>query len=374
MKPFKMKSIKILVLLFCAQTTSHAVAYDNIIRPFQTIRGAAMGNVRYTTGLYEENLFSNPARTADNPTWRLDVFNTSFEVNSALISNLDAVTGGGDDIDAAADAAGDNHHLRVQTLFPAVYFPRIFSSKNSLAIGLFTSTQLDAGLRRNLALEPQTYVDAGLVVSLARRINERVNVGVNLRAMQRIASDGSFSTIDYIRTQSFDTFVDNAGEGTIIDFDAGVTHDIPWKPMGWQLQSAFAVNNILGGKPNKYAEIDLVDKAGLAAPKNPRTFNIGISGSKPFLIFSNFTGAFEITDIGNNPNGSMFRTFHFGAEGSLKDWIMLRAGINQGYLCAGIGFDLPVLDIELATYGEEMSLNVGGQEDRRYAMNIKIAI
>ncbi len=373
MKNFRLHYSVLLFGISFSFATSSALALENIVRPFQTIRSAAMGNVRYTTGLYEENFFSNPARTADNPTWRLDLFNTSFEVNSNVISNISELSSG-DKIAAAADAAGDNQHVRIQTLFPAVYFPRLFSSKTSFAFGVFTSTAADVSLRRNLNLDPTGYIDAGVAFSLARRFNDRFNAGITLRAMQRIATDGTFTTIDYIKGQSFDSFVDHAGEGTIIDFDAGMTHDIPWKPMGWQLQSAFTVNNVLGGKPNQYAKIDMVKKATLDAPKTPRTINFGVSGSKPFLIFSNFTGAFEITDIGNNPNGSLFRTVHAGAEASLADWILLRAGINQGYLCAGVGIDLPVLDIELATYGEEMSLNVGGKEDRRYALNIKISI
>ena len=374
----KMKSSNFKKLSYLAALTSlsfsDAFAYENIILPFQTLRGAAMGNVRYTTGLYEENFFSNPARTADNPTWRLDLMNVSLELNSNVISNISEFSGSGDKLAAAADATGDNQHMRIQTLFPAIYLPRIFSSKNSFAFGIFTSTQADVGLRRNFALNPTSYIDAGVAFSLARRFNERLNAGITLRAMQRIATDGTFTTVDYIKGQSFSSFVDHGGEGTIIDFDLGMTHDIPWKPRGWQLESAFAVNNVLGGKPNQYAKIDTVKKATLDAPKTPRTVNFGVSGSKPFLIFSNFTGAFEITDIGNNSNGSLFRTIHAGAEASLADWVMVRAGINQGYLCAGVGIDLPVLDIELATYGEEMSLNVGGNEDRRYALNIKLSI
>lgn len=353
---------------------SSSFALDNIVRPFQTVRSAGMGSVRYTTGFYEENFFANPARTADNPTWRLDIFNISVEANNHLINNLSEVTGGGDKVAAAANAAGENQHMRFQTMFPAVYFPRIFSSKYSMALGFFSSWQNDISLRRTLSLDPTSYMDAGLAMSLARRFNERLNVGLTLRAMQRIATDGNFTTVDYIKGQSFSNFVDHAGEGTIIDFDAGVTHDIPWEPRGWKLQSAFAINNVMGGQPNKPFKLDLVKKAGLDAPKNPRTVNLGVSGSKPLLIFSSFTGAFEITDIGNNPSGSMFRTFHAGAEAGLADWVFFRAGINQGYLCAGFGLDLPVFKLDLATYGEEMSLNVGGLEDRRYALKISFAI
>ena len=77
--------------------------------------------------------------------------------------------------------------------------------------------------------------------------------------------------------------------------------------------------------------------------------------------------------IGNNPNGSIFRLIHFGHELRLGVF-KFRLGLNQGYIAGGLGIDFKVLTIDAATYGEEMSLNAGGLEDRRMAIKIALQI
>jgi hypothetical protein len=69
----------------------------------------------------------------------------------------------------------------------------------------------------------------------------------------------------------------------------------------------------------------------------------------------------------------MFKTVHIGYE--LHYGVLApRVGINQGYLTAGLGVNLPVLQLDLSTYGEEASLNVGGVEDRRFALRLGLHI
>jgi hypothetical protein len=51
-----------------------------------------------------------------------------------------------------------------------------------------------------------------------------------------------------------------------------------------------------------------------------------------------------------------------------------RIGFNQGYLSGGLGILTRYVTLELATYGEEMRLNVGDQQDRRYAVRLAFQI
>ena len=83
--------------------------------------------------------------------------------------------------------------------------------------------------------------------------------------------------------------------------------------------------------------------------------------------------AFEITDVLNNRNGSIFKLFHLGGETHLK-LLAFRAGLNQGYWTAGLGIDLRFLTLDFASYGEELGLNAGSLEDRRYTMTIGLHI
>lgn len=355
--------------------SSQSFALDQIIRPYQSARSSGMGGLKYTTGIYDENFFANPARAADNPTWRIDILNTNLEINSGSIENVDKLSDGGNSVANAASTTGTNNHLRFQNVLPAIYIPRAFSSKHSVAIGLIQSMQADIDIRRNISVDPTAIMDIGPAATYARRFlkEEKLAVGITGHVAYRVSTKDTFSTIQYLKDGKFN-FKNYAGEGMHYDFDLGSTYDVPWKPAGFQFQGAFAINNILGGK-YKNLKADFVSgETGKVTPQ-PRTFNGGVSASREALFgLGKVTVAFEIQDVGNNANGSLFRTFHLGSELNLKDWVMVRAGINQGYLCAGVGFDLPVLKIDLATYGEEMSLNVGGLEDRRYAIRIGFAI
>ncbi len=357
-----------------ALTSANSHALDQIIRPYQSARSAGMGGVRYTTGLYDENFFGNPARAADNPKWRIDVFHIMVELNSGAIQNVSDLTKGGDKLKNVANTAGTNNHARVQTVFPAFYFPNFFSSKNAVSIGLISSTQVDLDLRKNFSVDPVTVVDAGPAITYARRlIPNRLTVGATARYTYRLATNNSYSTIDYISGRKFN-LENAAGEGSQIDFDLGATHKIAWKPKKWVLESGFAVNNVMGGKYDGNSP-DLVTKVRAKPIRQPRTFNLGVSGKKEnFIKGARSLVAFELTDIGNNKNGSLFRLIHMGGELTFWDWLFVRGGINQGYLTAGVGIDIPLLKIDFATYGEEMSLNPGGLEDRRYALRVSISI
>jgi len=349
--------------------------YGNIIRPYQTARESAMGGVRYTTGLYDENFFANPARMIDSPKWRVDIVNLNVELNNSAVSNVSKFTSSGDEIEKLSETAGTNNHVRLQTVIPAYYSHAFANGKYAAAVGLVMSTQGDIGLRRSMALEPNVFTDVGPAVSLARRFlkGDRLAVGITGHYTYRLATRNSFSTINYIKGEKFDK--DTAmGEGSRIDFDLGARQDLAWHPGKWSFQAAAAINNVLGTHYSANSP-DLVAGAQPAPTEQPRTYNAGLSATREHMLgFTKGTLAFEVQDIGNNSGGSLFRTLHLGGELAVKDWVYLRAGINQGYLACGVGFDLPVLKLDLSTYGEEMSLNAGGMEDRRYALRLGLAL
>src|SRR5262245_19629290 len=62
-----MKKTLLFSLLALFFITDRASAYAPIIREYQSTRSVGMGGLRYTTGIFEDNFFANPARSADNP-------------------------------------------------------------------------------------------------------------------------------------------------------------------------------------------------------------------------------------------------------------------------------------------------------------------
>jgi len=61
---------------------------------------------------------------------------------------------------------------------------------------------------------------------------------------------------------------------------------------------------------------------------------------------------------------SFWTSIHAGAEVSLFSMLKLRAGINQGYLTAGIGFHLLFVDLNVAYFGRELGSFAGSRENQ----------
>ena len=64
---------------------------------------------------------------------------------------------------------------------------------------------------------------------------------------------------------------------------------------------------------------------------------------------------------------------HAGVEVALP-LLRIRAGLNQGYYTAGVGLELGLLSVDVATYGVELGEYPGQHEDRRYVAQVKIEL
>ena len=360
------------IILF---SSTQAQALENIKRPYQSVRSAGMGNVRITTGLYDENFFANPARAAANPTWRVTLFDPMVETSPATISHASSIasSNGDDQIQKIAETAGDNIHARIQTTMPSFYSPNK-EGKYAWSLGLITSTQMDLDLRRSYSLDPVTIVDIGPAFTLARRFmaQQELVVGFTSHLAYRAATRQAYNLADFIKGTSLSPSK-SGDDGAMLDFDLGATYEFKhWTPADFHFHAGLAIDNLMGGK---YSNISLhALKAGTNPPAQPTAIGFGFAAQRDevdlwALKLRDFMAAIELTDIGNNKDGSIFRLLHMGGE---FRWKVLkpRVGINQGYFCMGLGIDLKLVNIDVATYGEEMSLNTGGLEDRRYALKI----
>lgn len=369
----------LLIVVFAGVATPFTYAMEQIIRPYQSIRSAGMGGVKITTGEYEENLYGNPARTAANPTWRVTLFDISAESSTTTITNVQALSKAkSTNLQPIANTVGNNLHARVETSFPGFYHPNP-DGKFAWALALQTSEQVDLIARRNYQVDPDTVIDVGPTFSLARRYlkDSSLVAGINARLAYRASTARDYSLSDVVRGASFSP-TKNGDNGTMFDFDIGATYDFNhWTPHDFHFHAGLAINNMLDGN---YSNIPFhpVKAIGTSPTQQPRSLGIGGSVTRESIAaghthFTNFIAAIEFYDIGNNPSGSMFRTVHIGGEIRWK-FVKPRLGLYQGYPTAGVGFDLKLLSIDVATYGEEMSLNAGGKEDRRFALHLALHI
>lgn len=363
-------SISLFVLTCLVQS---AWSLDQIIRPFQPIRSSGMGGVGLTTGLYEENFFGNPARMLANPENRLTLIDFLGEVGADAVSHVKDLTGDGDFYSKMSSTTGKNNHLRLQTSLPALYIaPK--EDRWGFAFGVLMSTQVDIDLRNNFQIDPTAITDIGPAVTLGRRFleDQSLGIGITAHATYRMATHRTFSLVELIKGKSIAPS-SIGGQGTHLDFDLGTTYVLPLDLSSVKFTTAFAINNILGGKYQNL-KFNPIPNIETAPPAQPRSYGFGISAAfSEFIGFTDTVFALEFRDFGNNPQGGFFRTVHAGAE---TRWGILipRVGLNQGYLAAGLGIDLKILTLDFATYTEEMALNPGILGDRRYAAKIALQI
>jgi len=369
-----MKSIPSKLIPLSLLLGSSALAYAPISQDFRSARTSGMGGVRYTTGEYEENFFANPARSADNEGFQIQLMKLSVETSSGTISSIGNLVKSNSGLSGFSGIVGKPQYARFQLIPFAIHFKNFINDKWSLGAGAFISAQTSPVLSQAGTIDPTTAIAAGPVFNLSRRLldEDRLVVGANFRTEVRATSKDSGLSIQQFLSGSNLSNAIQGGSGFGFDFDLGTTFKPHWKNFDFQYELSFAINNVLGGQYKNLGK-PIKSWPGDPTPAN-RTFNFGLTGSRTdFYGLDKITLALETTDIGNNENGSFYRTLHLGTEIIWKI-VSLRAGVNQGYAAAGFGLDLFILKLNFATYGEELGLNPGISQDRRYTLDLGFKI
>ncbi len=68
--------------------------------------------------------------------------------------------------------------------------------------------------------------------------------------------------------------------------------------------------------------------------------------------------------------GSFLSNIRIGLEGKPYDWLALRMGVRGGYISAGLTTTFRLLQLDYATYSEELGPRPGSLEDRRHTVSI----
>lgn len=361
--------------LFTALTTiflgSSALANHPIIRPFKSVRANGMGNVRYTTGLYEENFYANPARVTANKENQFQLPKFTIEVGADAIGSISDLTSG-DGLSGLAGHVGDPISASFQMIFPAWYSTEFLADFWAFGVGMMMNSQFVGTVGQTGLISPVSVLTAGPSFTLGRRLlpGHPLSVGINMHTHYRVSSGSAIGISDFLSGTGLGDTI-KGGSGLGIDFDAGSTYRAPWELLGFEYNFAFAINNLLGGTYKNLGG-QIGDLTNTPLPTK-RSFNLGASAKRQISFLDQLLLAIEFTDIGNNENGSLFKTLHLGSEARWKS-LAARLGVNQGYFTAGLGFDVGFFTMNLATYGEEIGLNAGVKQDRRYALDFGFQI
>ncbi len=360
-------------IVWMSFSCTSAFALDQIIRPYQSVRSAGMGGVRITTGLYDENFFNNPARVTANPKSKFTLLQlTPGEVTPPTINAASSIASGKDAITTVNSVAGQNLHDRIQLILPAFYRAASDDRKWAWAFGLITSLQTDADIRMSTQASFDGIVDIGPALTIGRKLlkNNALSIGLTGHLTYRLGTNPNYGLLDYIRGVPL-TLNSLGGEGAMVDFDLGSTYKLT-RLGEFEISIGGAIQNLLGGQ---YSNLHFTPlNIGSLPPAQPRSFGLGGSATRAkWGPFSETVFALEATDFLNNSNGSLFRLLHIGGETRWKA-IAFRAGLNQGYWTAGLGLDAHYFTLNLASYGEEMGLNAGVLQDRRYTLDFGLHI
>jgi hypothetical protein len=250
-----------------------------------------------------------------------------------------------------ADATREKYYHWKGQIFPSIV------GKN-FGLGLLGTYTLDAEMN-SAGTEMDTYYrnDYALVFGYNFRFFDgRIKLGFNGKIISRIEVNNS--TLDPTGALDLPTI---ASEGTGFSTDVGLILAAPWT----YIPTLSAVVRNVGG-----TRFDKKDGLRLQASSRPtelkQDMDVGIA---IFPINSNrvrstwtveYRGVLTVKDETDTA-----KRIHAGFELNMYDILFLRAGYNQRYWTAGLELSSEHIQIQVASYGEEIGTVDSTREDRR---------
>ncbi|MBI5755959.1 MAG: hypothetical protein HZA12_03455 [Nitrospirae bacterium] len=332
---------------------------------YKGIRSLGMGSAYTAVGKDAEALFYNPAALYEMG-FQLSLFDPAVEIDNGVTDLaqdvLDAM-----DLETEQERSdalfaiieknqGKPLHIRF-ALFPHV-------AVKNVAVGILGQGRGDIKLHSPLssagAVELHGGYEYGPVAGFSMGLPlTGLRAGAGAKYIARSWLNKNFTIAD-IASESFD-FDQEKIDKSDISFDIGFLYDIPFLSM-LKPQAGLSLLDI--------TDIDFEDGG-----KIPQRLNLGVSihPEVPYMAslilaldYQDVTGAYEQDD-------SFGKRLHLGAEaGFLKNHIILRAGLNQGYASLGVGIDVWAVKLTYANYKEEIGVYAGQDKDERQAIQLVI--
>ncbi len=324
---------------------------------YRGIRPLGMGGAFMTLSDDDNALFYNPAGLN-----RIDGFgavalaNPLVEASSNTLSLLQDVQ----DLKGESTAQitsflttniGKLQHVRV-AVFPSL-------TTHNFGIGVLGQGTADILIENPAfpSVATDVKLDVGGVIGFAHDfMDERLQVGVTGKFVQRKGQIRTFTVADIAATTT-DFFKDKTAEDWALDIGAQWNSHLFLSPT-----FAVVVQNI--------TDLDF-SAQGLGIL--PQQINIGAAINPKFWILET-TLAIEIDDVTKEvgTDSDLYKRTHLGAEVRFPKILTLRAGVNQGYLTAGLDLDFWLLKFGYANYAEELGTFSGQLVDRRHVAQITI--
>lgn len=186
-----------------------------------------------------------------------------------------------------------------------------------------------------------------------------LSIGVGVKVLNRSSIDEVYTAVDIADEDFEETLKDDQQDGNGASFDLGMLWD-------YEIEGVTRVS--LGVAGINISEMDFGD-----ARDQKSQYNAGVAFQQSFIGMT-LTEAFDYHDLTDNLVGddSTEKKLHMGAELQLPALLAIRGGLSQGYYTAGATLDFKWIRLDVATYGEELGVNAGQREDRRYVGQVSM--
>lgn len=323
----------------------------------ESVRSFGMGGVRIPGSTDAGNFLWNPAALAFNNGFRMTLFNMGGGLNGTQAAEYARELSSGADINGLTPFYGKPLWVGGGG-FAAAAVPY-------LGLGYYTRAHLDFILENPAFpnVDMTYFSDTGTMLGGALPIGDYFSMGLNLKRIQRTGGHQQIGTATLTSLSDPATLISSfQNAGSAIGFDLGVMlrrHDLPMNPtvgIGWQDVGSTAFTKTGGAEAPD-------------AIKDNMTASVSIDGD---ALLAGFAAGLEYRHIGNS-NEQIGKKLHVGAELSLP-LLDLRAGFYQGYTSYGLGLDLWLMQLDVASYTVEKGAYPGQTPDGRIQVGMSINI
>ncbi len=220
--------------------------------------------------------------------------------------------------------------------------------------------------------------DSGVFFGFGIPIGETgLAFGANIKGIFRAGGRKTYTVLEIAQGSGFQFDIKQlGGAGGGIDFDLGVTYQLPEIIPSVVMRGSVVVNNVMASRLDLFR----VDDSIAAPPGLPRMLTIaGLMQLPGFWWFDRFNLLLDLAEFGlggqadpefGARTGSLWKHVNFGIEVPVWGWGFGRMGFRQGNFTIGAGFDARFFQMDIATYAEELATLPGRLTSRRVALRL----
>lgn len=169
-----------------------------------------------------------------------------------------------------------------------------------------------------------------------------------------------------------DEISDSMGFGLGGGVDTGILFKLPFldgSRVGLAVDDILSYYDKMAPNPNSD---ELISKGTKRIQPNLR---VGAYLDLSFLTANLFglKAAIDVNHLFDSDYPNLANKLHLGAELSFFDFLYVRAGLNQGYMTAGLGIDLFILRLDYAYFQREAGLYPGNRVETTHAVSFYLA-